>query len=374
MEIYEPGDDSFLLADIVRKKAYGKVLDMGTGSGIQAKAALEIKKVKSVDAVDINKKAKEWIGNEMNFIHSDLFEKVQGRYDTIIFNPPYLPQDKGVEDIALYGGKKGYELIEKFLAQVNNHLNYAGQILLLFSSHTKQRKVEEFIENNLLKYRKIAEKKIFMEKLFVYELKKSSILIELEKKGVHSIQKYAKGTRGVVYKGLYKTREVAIKIEKVKSSSANEAKWLKIVNKHGIGPKYEFSGPGYVVYQFAHGEYMHEFLEKSSKGKIVRVLKDIIHQCRILDINEITKEEMTRPFKNIIIDKKVTLLDFERSKKRKNTKNVSQFCMFLIRRHTEIMIKEKGLRFDRDKVIFAARNYKKDQTDKHFKQILELIR
>ena len=54
MEIYEPREDSFLLEKYVVK--YTKpgyiVLDMGTGSGIQADAAS--KKAKKVIAADIN--------------------------------------------------------------------------------------------------------------------------------------------------------------------------------------------------------------------------------------------------------------------------------------------------------------------------------
>ena len=51
-EIYEPQEDSFLLRDQVLKYAKGKVLDLGTGSGIQAIAASS--RADSVLAVDIN--------------------------------------------------------------------------------------------------------------------------------------------------------------------------------------------------------------------------------------------------------------------------------------------------------------------------------
>ena len=43
--IYVPREDSFLLAKFVEKYAFGKVLDMGTGSGIQAESALKNKAV-----------------------------------------------------------------------------------------------------------------------------------------------------------------------------------------------------------------------------------------------------------------------------------------------------------------------------------------
>ena len=53
--IYEPAEDSFLLQKYVKKYAKGKVLDMGTGSGIQAEAA------KDVLAVDVNPECVEYV-------------------------------------------------------------------------------------------------------------------------------------------------------------------------------------------------------------------------------------------------------------------------------------------------------------------------
>ena len=44
--IYEPAEDSHLLAEAVKKFAHGRVLDMGTGSGIQAITAAKSRKVK----------------------------------------------------------------------------------------------------------------------------------------------------------------------------------------------------------------------------------------------------------------------------------------------------------------------------------------
>ena len=49
--IYEPAEDSFLIQKYVKQYAHGRVLDMGTGSGILAMTALD--KTKDVLAVDI---------------------------------------------------------------------------------------------------------------------------------------------------------------------------------------------------------------------------------------------------------------------------------------------------------------------------------
>ena len=67
---------------------------------------------------------------------SNLFKNLDEKFDTIIFNPPYLPSDPKLKDLTLDGGKKGYELIQKFLKQAKKHLEKKGIILLLFSPFT----------------------------------------------------------------------------------------------------------------------------------------------------------------------------------------------------------------------------------------------
>ncbi len=54
MDVYEPREDSELLEAVVREHARGVCIDIGTGTGIQAFAALENPNVTRVVAVDIN--------------------------------------------------------------------------------------------------------------------------------------------------------------------------------------------------------------------------------------------------------------------------------------------------------------------------------
>ena len=176
--IYEPREDSFLMEKAVKKYAYGKVLDMGTGSGIQAIAAAKNKKVRSVIAVDINKEAvMDTLQNAMkegipiSVQQSNLFENLDEKFDTIIFNPPYLPSDPKLKDLTLDGGKKGYELIQKFLKQAKKHLEKKGIILLLFSSLTDKDKVEDILTKNKYKYKEIDKLNLDFEELYIYSIK-----------------------------------------------------------------------------------------------------------------------------------------------------------------------------------------------------------
>ena len=91
--IYEPSEDSYLLAKYVDKFSKGKVLDLGTGSGIQAETAL--KHTKEVLATDISKEAVKFVKKKgIKARISDLFSNINEKFDLIIFNPPYLPREK----------------------------------------------------------------------------------------------------------------------------------------------------------------------------------------------------------------------------------------------------------------------------------------
>lgn len=165
--VYEPAEDSFLLRKHIAEYARGDVLDMGTGSGI---LAIEAKRyADNVLAADIDTDALANAAEKgIDTIQSDLFANIHRRFDLIIFNPPYLPDDEGIADPALYGGKEGYEVIERFLIQAKDHLKTIGRILLLFSSFSGKDKIDRLLDENHYRFRQIDHKHVFFEDLYVY--------------------------------------------------------------------------------------------------------------------------------------------------------------------------------------------------------------
>ena len=167
--IYEPHDDSYLIKKYIKNYSKNKkVLDIGTGSGILAKEAR--KYTKNVTASDINKECLKNLKG-IKTIYSDLFEKIKGKFDLIIFNPPYLPLDKREDEesaLSTTGGIKGYETLERFLNELKFHLNKDGKALIVFSSLTKKRKVDTMIRKNSFKFKLLEEKRIPYEFLYCY--------------------------------------------------------------------------------------------------------------------------------------------------------------------------------------------------------------
>ena len=136
--IYEPREDSFLLQKFVKQFAKGKVLDVGTGSGLQAITALE--NTSGVLASDINPECVNFVkAKGVTTIVSDLFTNISGTFDLIIFNPPYLPLDKREDKesaLSTTGGVKGSEVLERFLKDAKQYLMPSGKCLIVTSSLT----------------------------------------------------------------------------------------------------------------------------------------------------------------------------------------------------------------------------------------------
>jgi release factor glutamine methyltransferase len=181
--IYSPREDSYLLEKQVKKYSKNKkVLDIGSGSGIQSLTALHsgASSVTSSDISDevishLKKLAKE-NNYPIKIIQSNLFNNIKSKFDLIIFNPPYLPEDEEkLEDkesqLITTGGKRGDEIIIKFLKQSINHLNKNGIILLLLSSLTPQDKILKLLSKLSLSHKIISQENLFMETLYVWEIK-----------------------------------------------------------------------------------------------------------------------------------------------------------------------------------------------------------
>jgi len=169
--MYDPEEDSYLIEKHIKNYPSNSCLDVGTGSGILAKEASRY--CKKVLAVDLDKEAikhcKSTIKKKnITFKVSNLFSNIKEKFDLILFNPPYLPNDPLVKDKALDGGKKGYEIIEKFLKQAKSHLKENGKILLIFSSLTNKEKVNELIKKNNFKFKLLEKEKHFFEEIYLY--------------------------------------------------------------------------------------------------------------------------------------------------------------------------------------------------------------
>lgn len=191
-------------------------------------------------------------------------------------------------------------------------------------------------------------------------------------KDVEDIRLFDKGHRALIYIGKYRDKKVAIKIKKPSSKAQgiieNESKWLKILNKKGIGPKLIMAKKDYFVYEFIEGELFYKWFRNKSKKDVIKVIQEVFKKMRIMDKIKVDKKEMHNPFKHIIIGKQIKLIDFERCHKVDKPKNVTQFCQFLIRPQFKQYFK-----INRNKLIGLLKKYKNKQDEETYKKILKIF-
>jgi release factor glutamine methyltransferase len=133
---------SHLLGDaVVAEVRRGeRVLDMGTGSGVNA--VLAARQGASVIAVDINPRALEaaaanaernGAADQVEVRFSDVFSEVEGTFDVIVFDPPFRwfrPRD--LVETAMTD--EGYQAMTRFFCQARQHLSPDGRMLIFFGT------------------------------------------------------------------------------------------------------------------------------------------------------------------------------------------------------------------------------------------------
>ena len=388
-KFYGPEEDTFqmieTLKEIYKNKEIKKSLEIGIGNGQISKYISTISN--NHTGVDINPFAIEEtkkICNKGNYFESNLFENINDKYDLIIFNPPYLPNDKKLSDNdwidkAIYGGKKGNELIIKFLKKLPKYLNEEGTCLLLFSKLSKPEEILELVNNLFLNHELVSTKSYMMEELYIYEISKNKTRTKLESKNYQDIKFFAKGSHGKVFTAKKDDQLFGIKILNEKSAAKEaiqkEAEKLQFVNKLNIGPKFiEFNKElNYLIYEFVEGEPWQKTYSKFTIQEIKEVILDVLDQAYRMDKAGFEKKEMQRPNKNLLItkNKKPILIDFERGILTDKPSNVTQFLQYLTNSKFSLYIKEKGIKFERNKIIKLGLEYKNNFNIANVKEYVE---
>lgn len=124
------------------------ILEIGTGHLAILSIYVAKKKKVNITAVDINP---EFVKNaainaeknsvSINFRQSDLFSNIEGTFDIIYFNPPYVPTEwvlknyrelysNSVFDFTWNGGPDGCNTIKKFLKDVKHFAHKDSKVLL----------------------------------------------------------------------------------------------------------------------------------------------------------------------------------------------------------------------------------------------------
>jgi release factor glutamine methyltransferase len=183
--VYEPAEDTFLIAEKLAVTEDDTVLDMGTGCGILAVLAAE--KAKSVLAVDVNPYALQCaaknaenngVKERIEFRRGDLFQliKQNERFSLILFNAPYLPSEPDEEKSwigkAWAGGRNGRKILDRFVMDAPKFLAEGGRIQLVQSSLSDVNRTIEMFSESDLQAMVVAQVKVAFENIVLVEAKR----------------------------------------------------------------------------------------------------------------------------------------------------------------------------------------------------------
>ena len=177
-EVYPPAEDTYLLleAALAEARMEDRALEIGCGRGILAQELSS--RVQCLIATDINPHALHATrsrAGDVELIQADLFKGIGGRFDLVLFNPPYLPfkpeeRSGGWIDWALDGGESGRETINRFLRELEDHLLPGGRALLLISSLTGLHEVMETACTQGFQAKVVLNERCFFEQLYVLRI------------------------------------------------------------------------------------------------------------------------------------------------------------------------------------------------------------
>lgn len=156
-------DTETLVEEVMRYLRDGmNILDVCTGSGCILLSLLRYSNDCRGVGCDISEKAlavarenAEKLGLSAEFIQSDLFENIEGKFEYIVSNPPYIRKDviptlmEEVKDheplIALDGGEDGLDFYRKITREATEHL-YSGGMLFFEIGYDQGEAVRKLME------------------------------------------------------------------------------------------------------------------------------------------------------------------------------------------------------------------------------------
>ena len=148
-DVLDPrGDTETLIAEALKTPAK-RILDLGTGSGIlgitlameQVDAVVVVTDISQAALAVAKANAKRYhVEDRIEFLQSDWFDSLQGKFDLIISNPPYIGENEleGLEPdvidydpiIALTPGGDGLAPYRIIAGQAKDYLNKNGRVIV----------------------------------------------------------------------------------------------------------------------------------------------------------------------------------------------------------------------------------------------------
>ena len=192
-----------------------------------------------------------------------------------------------------------------------------------------------------------------------------------------------KGYVGVVVLAKRGSKQVALKIRRMdsqRSEMEQEARFLKLVNTVGVGPKMIDSSKNFLVMEYLDGVKIGEWIKQLSgvgrSKKLKTAIRKILQDCYKLDMLDFDHGELSNISKHVIVgDSKTSIIDFESSSTERRPSNVTSIAQAIyigsgIAKNVQKIYKNPP----KNQIIQALKNYKKEKTEESFESLLKTLK
>jgi putative serine/threonine protein kinase len=188
-----------------------------------------------------------------------------------------------------------------------------------------------------------------------------------------------KGYVGIVVIAQRYGQRLALKVRRTDADRADllhEARMLSKANSAGVGPAMVDASKNFLLMQLIEGDLLPAWLEANRDRTLLRqVLGEVMEQCWQLDLAGVDHGELSKAPKHVIIDycQQPWIVDFETSSDRRKPANVTAICQYLTMSggHVPRIVAEVLGERNRETVIGALRNYKKEKTRESLDQLIQ---
>ena len=188
--MYAPSDDTLLLADCITQYNGKRALEIGVGSGLLldileknfacvAGSDIDIQALHRCKQQHNNNKRKKKTraasssSSNLLLVCCDAGSAFGiGKFDLIVSNPPYLPNDDNNNnlDLTVNGGPTGIETTIHFINSALPLLAEDGKLLVAVSSFANSSALDKLVLEKNIHKKVLKERKLFYETLSVVEL------------------------------------------------------------------------------------------------------------------------------------------------------------------------------------------------------------
>jgi len=203
-------------------------------------------------------------------------------------------------------------------------------------------------------------------------------------KQVLNLPVLGKGCVGIVVIAHTNLGRVAIKIRRFdadRTGMLREAELLKKANSVNVGPKLLKVTENFLMMELIEGSLLPQWIKglsgEKQKPRLRRVLRSVLEQCWRLDKIGLDHGELSRAPKHILISQKDEpyIIDFETASTIRKPSNVTSITHYLfIGSQLAELIRRKLGKLDREKIVNALKNYKREPARKNFEELLQICK